>query len=665
MRVDDFLAADPQALVHRLAHDDMQRFRRNEAQQLRAWHESIGLLRRALAQWPAARDWHLLLEYPMRRLGRRIDAVLVTKRAVLVLEFKIGREHRDLGDSRQVEDYALDLQDFHSLSRHHPIIPILVASETAPRPTNWPLLVAGVAEVIDASATTLPGLLRDLWARLPEPSRALDVAAWEHAPYRPVPSIVDAACTLYSRHGVEDIRSSRADARNLSATTDAILSALRESREQQKHSIVFVTGIPGAGKTLCGLNAVFGAGRDAGATFLTGNPTLVHVLREALARDTAGDDRGKLRVARQRTKAAIQALPAFRDEYVGNGHCPPEHVIVIDEAQRSWSASHAIRKGRDRDVTLSDSEPGHLLDIMASHTDWAMIVCLVGNGQEIHDGEGGLAEWGAALATRPRWQVLAAPQTLHATDPRQKLANLPGLTVLNTLHLDVPVRSIRNASASAWVDALLSGDVGKAHDIARRYGPVPFLFTRDLADLRAHLRDASRGWRRSGLVASSGAKRLRADGMGVELPHMDANAVANWFLDRWPDVRASDALETVATEFSCQGLELDFVGLCWGGDLIRTPRQTAWVARSFVGTNWQENRSTERIANRINTYRVLLTRARYQTVIWVPRGDHADETRNPATLNAVAAFLRECGAGELAVSRSGQATLAADDRMLV
>ena len=162
----------------------------------------------------------------------------------MVLEFKIGREHRDLGDSKQVEDYALDLQDFHSLSRHHPIIPILVASETAPRPANWPLLVAGVAEVIDAFATTLPGLLRDLWARLPEPSRALDVAAWEHAPYRPVPSIVDAACTLYSRHGVEDIRSSRADARNLSATTDAILSALRESREQQKHSIVFVTGIP-------------------------------------------------------------------------------------------------------------------------------------------------------------------------------------------------------------------------------------------------------------------------------------------------------------------------------------------------------------------------------------------------------------------------------------
>jgi hypothetical protein len=391
----------------------------------------------------------------------------------------------------------------------------------------------------------------------------------------------------------------------------------------------------------------------------------VHVLREALARDTAGDDRGKLRVARQRTKAAIQALPAFREEYVGNGHCPPEHVIVIDEAQRSWSASHAIRKGRDRDVTLSDSEPGHLLDIMASHTDWAMIVCLVGNGQEIHDGEGGLAEWGAALATRPRWQVLAAPQTLHATDPRQKLANLAGLTILNTLHLDVPLRSIRNASASAWVDALLSGDAGKAHDIARRYGPVPFLFTRDLADLRAHLRDVSRGWRRSGLVASSGAKRLRADGMGVELPHMDANAVANWFLDRWPDVRASDALETVATEFSCQGLELDFVGLCWGGDLIRTPRQTAWVARSFVGTNWQENRSTARIANRINTYRVLLTRARYQTVIWVPRGNHADETRNPATLNAVAAFLRECGAGELAASRSGQATLAADERMLV
>ncbi|HEY2131836.1 MAG TPA: hypothetical protein VGH36_02495 [Acetobacteraceae bacterium] len=194
--------------------------------------------------WPAAQDWEVLLEYPMRRLGRRIDAVLVTGRAVPVLEFKIGRERVDGADLRQVKDYALDLQDFHSLSRHHPIVPILVASETAPHAVQWPLLLAGVAPVIDASGASLPGLLRQLWARLPQPARALDVVAWEDAPYQPVPGIIDAACTLYSQHGVAEIRTSRADAPNLSVTTEAILDMLQASRADGRHSVLFVKRTP-------------------------------------------------------------------------------------------------------------------------------------------------------------------------------------------------------------------------------------------------------------------------------------------------------------------------------------------------------------------------------------------------------------------------------------
>jgi hypothetical protein len=648
MRVREFLAAAPDGLVHRLAHDDAQRFRRNEAQQLRAWRASIAMLRTAFTGWPEAADWALLLEYPLRRLGRRIDAVLVTPRGIVVLEFKIGLAAPEPAALRQVEDYALDLQDFHALSRLHPIVPVLVASETAPRPITWPLLLACVTPVLTASAGDLGELLRGLWDRLPAPAAPLVVDGWAHAPYRPVPGIVDAACMLYERHDVADLRTSLAGARNLAATTDALLELVATSRTRRHRSIAFVTGIPGAGKTLCGLNAVFGAGRMAGAAFLTGNPTLVHVLREALARDAAGGERARMRAARQRTKAAIQALPAFRDEYVANGRAPPEHVIVIDEAQRAWSAAHAIRKGRDRAVALRDSEPGHLLDIMAVHADWAVIICLVGGGQEIHDGEGGLAEWGTALARRPEWHVLSAAGTQMGADPRRSLPVLPGMVTLPALHLDVPMRSIRSAAAAPWVDAVLAGDAAAARAIADRDGPVPFVLTRDLAVLRQHLRAAARGLRRSGLVASSGARRLRADGLGVELPHMDPPAVAGWFLDRWPDVRASDALETVATEFSCQGLELDFVGLCWGGDLVRRPRAGGWAVRNFVGTAWQDRRSAEGVANRINTYRVLLTRARYETAIWVPRGDPADATRDPATLDGVATFLRDCGLGEIA-----------------
>ncbi len=640
-----FLAADDLALRDRLAAAAMQQFRGNEAAQLRAWLVSLRCLRAALAGWDAATEWRLVLEFPMRRLGRRIDAVLVTPRAVLVLEFKADATALAAADRRQVEDYALDLQDFHEGSRGRVIVPVLVATAARPGPPAWPLAIGGATTVLEASEQSLPGLLRDLWARLPD-REDVDVAGWSAAPYRPVPGIVDAARTLYARNSVADIAAAGAEARNLRETTQAILVACHDARTQGHHVVLFVTGTPGAGKTLCGLNVVFGAAREDRATFLTGNPTLVHVLREALVRDAVAGGM-ELRGARQRMRGAIQALPHFRDHHIGKpDETPADRVAVIDEAQRSWSRDYAVRASLDRPVRLSDSEPGHLLDIMARHGDWAALVCLIGNGQEIHNGEGGLAEWGAALAQRPRWRVHAAPVARHPDQPsRQRLPALPGLVLDEMLHLNIAMRSVRNPDAAAWADAVVRGDAPAARALAAR-GPLPFGLVRDLDMLRAALRAEARGERRAGLVGSSGAKRLRADGLGVEVPHMDANAVARWFLDRWPeDVRASDALETMATEFACQGLELDAAGLCWGGDLIRLGAR--WQVRDFRGTGWQVARDEERQANRLNTYRVLLTRARYRTVIWVPRGDAADRTRSPGEMDAVADFLRACGAADM------------------
>ncbi len=638
-----FLAGDDDALLDRLAHDAVRHHRTNEAAQLRAWSVSLACLRAALTAWPAAEDWLLVLEYPMRRLGLRIDAVLATPRAVLVLEFKADATELTPADRRQAEGYALDLQDFHAASRGHVIVPILVATAARPAPATWPLAIGGATSVLDASATTLPTLLRDLWARLP-PGR-LDVAGWSAAAYRPVPGIVDAARTLYARNSVAEIADAGAEARNLRDTTAAILAACTRARTEGGHVILFVTGTPGAGKTLCGLNVVFGAERHDHATFLTGNPTLVHVLREALVRDAVATGMARI-AAQRRMKAAIQALPAFRDENVPRADPPADRIAVIDEAQRSWSREYAIRASADRPVRLSDSEPGHLLDIMARHPDWAVIVCLIGNGQEIHTGEGGLAEWGAALSTRPTWHAIAAQAALADLVPRQRLPALPGLATDPALHLDIAVRSIRNPNAAEWAGAVVRGDAPEARAIAARHGGIPFAVTRDLATLRAALRAQARGDRRAGLIGSSGAKRLRADGLGVELPHMDATAVARWFLDRWPeDVRASDALETMATEFACQGLELDIAGLCWGGDLVRLGN--TWQVRDFRGTDWQVSRHAERQANRLNTYRVLLTRARYQTLIWVPQGSPTDRTREPDRLDAVATFLYECGAEKM------------------
>jgi hypothetical protein len=344
-------------------------------------------------------------------------------------------------------------------------------------------------------------------------------------------------------------------------------------------------------------------------------------------------------------------LPRFRDHYVARAdEKPAETIVVVDEAQRCWSAAHAISKTRDKPVRLDRSEPAHLLEIMSRHAEFAAMVCLVGGGQEIHDGEGGLAEWGQALRASAGWRVFAPPDVHDQAEPRQRLGAVEAMQTVPELHLGMSVRQIRFSRASAWVNHVLAGEAAFARAIADDSGDtLPYLLTRSLPAMRAWLHAAARGSRRAGLLASSGAKRLRAEGLGAELPHMDASAVAHWFLDRYPqDVRASNALELVATEFSCQGLELDYAGVCWDGDLIREPGRTPWRVRNFRGTRWTKPAGAEAISNQINTYRVLLTRARYETVIFIPQGDVVDGTRNPMLLDGIADFLASCGARPLA-----------------
>jgi hypothetical protein len=646
-----FASSTPEAVLGELARRQVHHFRTTEAEQTPAWRDSIIALQAALQPHPTA--W-VLLEYPMLRLGRRIDAVVLTDRAILVLEFK--RTQADADALRQTEDYGLDLYDFHEHSRRHPIVPILVTDGAPATPTDASLYL-GVSPVRQTRPENLGAEITAILQAIGPPARALDPAVWIGGAYRPVPTIIEAACMLYSRNGVAEIAAARADQRNLHETTLALRQALAAHLQAGTKVILFVTGIPGAGKTLCGLNAAFTPKTDAETaetgTFLTGNPTLVHVLREALARDAIKSGANP-RIARRRMESVIQALPRFRNHYLEHPtEHPPETVFVIDEAQRCWSRDYAIRKTRDKPTQLTDSEPGHLLDIAARHEAFAGIVCLVGSGQEIHDGEGGLAEWGQALSTRPEWQAVAPPDiaATSQTDPRRCLGPQPHLTLNRNLHLDVPIRQIRSTTASAWVDAVLQSDATLARAIAAET-TLPFTITRSLPELRRALRTLARGERRAGLLASSGARRLRAEGLGAELPHMDAAAVAHWFLDRFPrDVRASDALEQVATEFSCQGLELDYVGLCWDADLIRAPRADTWLPRNFVGTRWQHIHSAEAAANQLNTYRVLLTRARYETIIFIPRGDAADATRTPRIYDEIAEFLVECGAEELDLAK--------------
>ena len=646
IRVPDLLATPASDIAARLAAAQAHRHPVLELTQLHSWAAMIVALQSALATETAA-AWTLLLEYDLLRLEKRIDAILLTDRAILVLEWKDRATRHTPADLRQAEDYALDLHDFHAGCRAHPVVPILVASHAPATPLYPPLLWHGVAPPLTASLADLCQKLHAIHAAIGSPAPPLDAASWLAAPYRPVPSVLEAAAMLFDRHRSGEMTAARADAANLTTTTDAIRRAIADARAGERRIVVFVTGIPGAGKTLCGLNVVFGALREHGAAFLTGNAPLVAVLRADLARRQGARHSGR------DARTALQNVHKFLEHHVAHQpDAPPEaRIIVFDEAQRAWDQAQATKDTQRRVSRLTQSEPAHTLEIMARHPGWCVVVALIGQGQEINTGEAGLAEWGAAIAAAGGWTARAAPRVLAASEPAQRLAGParpPWLELDAALDLAVPMRSVRHPQGAPWVDAVLAGDAAAARAIAAAAGGVPFLLTRDLDAMRAGLRHLARGERRAGLVASAGAKRLRADGLGAQVPD-----IAKWFLERWPDSRASDALETFATEYDCQGLELDLVGLAWGGDLMR--HDGAWRARRFHGKAWQSiGGAGERLFVR-NTYRVLLTRARYETVIWVPRGTDAedpwhDPTRPAAELDAVADYLIACGAEELPVA---------------
>ena len=493
-----FLDLDDATILGVLSHQQTRRYRGSEPKQAWAWKAELPLLRAALCTVPDPEAWRVLLEFEIPRLGGRLDAVLLSPHAIFAIEFKIGATCIDNAARAQVHGYALDLQDFHGGSRNRLILPILVATDAVSHPAAMPLLVGGAEPVLEANAAEFPGLVRQVSTRAATTAAGLPVAVeeWEAAPYAPVPNVIQAACRLYERHDVAEIASMRADAFNLSLTANRIAAILDRAEAEGRHVILFVTGIPGAGKTLCGLNAAFAR---TGSTFLTGNPSLVHVLREALVRGAVAQG-GKRATAFHRIKAVIQPLPQFRDLYVRTGGCPPDRVVVIDEAQRCWTAAHAVAGTRTRPVPLDRSEPAHLLDIMDRHQGYAAIVCLIGQGQEIHDGEGGLATWGEALGNRPGWTVHAAEATLVDPEPRNRLPRLDGLSVQPELHLSVPVRSLRHEAAPAWVDAVLRGDARAARAVIAAHGQVPFFLTRDLAALRQGLRASARDLHRAGLT---------------------------------------------------------------------------------------------------------------------------------------------------------------------
>ena len=587
-------------------------------------------------------------------MGKRVDNIVIINDIVFVIEFKVGDGGYEKYAIEQVIDYTIDLKNFHEGSHHTKLIPVLVA-------TNAEDYTESISNVIcynSVAKSNQHNLAVTLIAFINNNEEPIDIEYWGNSIYKPTPTIVEAAQALYKGHNVKEITRSDSGTINLSKTADCINSVIESSKYNSLKSICFVTGVPGAGKTLAGLNIAverMKADEDEHAVFLSGNGPLVDVLREALTRDEVltakkkGENLTKKQAA-IKANAFIQNIHHFRDEYLKDEfNAPIEKVVVFDEAQRAWT-KHQVSSFMKRKKGVEDfdmSEPEFLIDVMNRHSEWCTIVCLIGGGQEINTGEAGLEEWINSLKNHfPDWNIHYSNSILNS-DNYLKSEDSKNWLVENSLseselHLSVSVRSFRSEKLSSFIHELLNIKTDNAKNIYSEIKELyPIVVTRNLDKAKEWLRKQAKGSERIGLISSSGARRLRPLGIDVK----NEISAPNWFLNNSQDIRSSYFLEEVATEFDIQGLEIDWACVAWGGNFHMN--NTNWQYQNFKGTKWQNiNKEIDKEYLK-NTYRVLLTRARQGMVIFIPKSSEIDHTRPREFYDKTFEYLKDIGIKEI------------------
>lgn len=615
--------------------------------QRNTWHAEIQILKRELANF---RHGHLLFEYTIPRIGSRIDNVFIYQGVLFLIEFKVGETEYQNYAIEQVIDYALDLKNFHKESHNKFLVPILVCTRAKEKNNNIIHLQDDILEPLCCNATNIGKTIEQVIDQFTY--EGINSDEWVNSLYMPTPTIVEAAQALYRGHNVDEISRNDASAVNLNSTTLAINRIIDDSKANHKKSICFITGVPGAGKTLAGLNISIERQKiddKEHAVFLSGNGPLVDVLQEALARDDSERNKIKKTDAMRKAKEFIQIIHHFRDDAISVSTPPIEKVAIFDEAQRAWTED-MLSKFMTQKKGVFDfnmSEPEFLISVMDRHQDWAVIICLIGGGQEINTGEAGLTEWFNSLKKNyPDWKVYVSDKITDIEYSKgmsiPKLLEGMNHEIVEDLHLSVSLRSFRSEKVSAFVKALLDIDLETAcmlYDLFK--SDYPICITRNLDVAKDWIKGKAKGTERFGLTASSGAKRLRSYGVWVQ-SKIDSKT---WFLNDKDDVRASYFLEETATEFDIQGLELDWTIVCWDADL-RVGRN-GLEFYSFTGSKWMNICKPENANYLKNAYRVLLTRARQGFVIFVPEGNENDKTRKCEYYDGIYQYLKDIGIKEI------------------
>jgi len=672
---DKFLSEDANSIFGHLAKNHQHDL---EDQQKNAWLKQIDFLK----SWLKDIQGNLYFEFSIPRMGKRVDNILILNNFIFVIEFKVGDNHYTKDAQYQTIDYCLDLLNFHEGSHDKTIIPILVATK-APNETNNFQNAMRLDNCILCNADNFESTLKNILATQTA-TQNINVSDWENSTYKPTPTIIEAAQALYKGHNVQEISRSDSGAINLSRTAKTINHIIETAKTKKQKSICFLTGVPGAGKTLAGLNIAnerLKADESEHSVFLSGNGPLVDVLREALARDLYANfkeiinirksiissiksdkeikeeqklklieniNNGRINkeIALKAAKAFIQNIHHFRDDNLKTEKAPIEKVVVFDEAQRAWQKEQVSKfmKTKKGIEDFDMSEPEYLISVMNRHEDWCTIVCLIGGGQEINTGEAGVSEWIESLKQKySDWNIYYSDKILS-----EKTTYLNDEELLNwlqtngnketDLHLAVSLRSFRSEKIALFVQYVLENQSEQAKYVFDSFKHnFPIFLTRNLNTAKKWLKHKAKGTERIGIVASSGGRRLRADGIDVK----NEIEPANWFLNGKDDVRSSYYLEEIATEFDIQGLEIDFTCVAWDINLFHNNDE--WNYQNFKGSKWQNINQDSAKKYLLNSYRVLLTRARQGMIIFIPEVDDTDTTRPKEHYDKTFEYFKQCG----------------------
>lgn len=635
--IENFIEDDPNYILGKITKNNEFNL---EKLQRDAWIEQINILKDNLSDYKSG---ELVFEYIIPRVGKRIDNIFIYKGFIFLLEFKVGEGKYNFQDQEQVLDYALDLKNFHEESYDKRIIPMLISTNAENFTNTYNFHEDNIMELVLCNKNNIKDNIENIIKIYDY--KNIDSHRWLNSRYKPTPTIIEAAQALYKGHNVKEISRSDAGAKNLNQSTDYINDIIEYSKANNKKSICFLTGVPGAGKTLAGLNIANLRQKydeEEHAVFLSGNGPLVNVLREALALDDSKNNDIMREEARRKAKTFIQPIHHFRDEALSTNKPLLEKVVIFDEAQRAWDKEKTVKFMKDKHEDFNKSEPDYLISILDRQKDWAVIICLIGGGQEIHTGEAGLEEWFKSIQNYKEWDVYVSDKITGKEYLNLNISNElkieNRIKFIDKLHLNVSLRSFRSENLSNFVENVLELNLEESRNLYKKLKEnYPIYITRDLNKAKQWLIKKARGSERYGIIASSGARRLKAEGIDVKAEIK----AENWFLKNKKDVRSSYYMEDIATEFDIQGLELDWTCLAWGADF--RIENGKWVYKNFRGNKWININKISDILYKKNSYRVLLTRARQGMILYIQQGNDKDWTRPSKYYDETFNYLKKIG----------------------